>query len=237
MKPFFLGRRVDSDEQRREHERGGRKQLNGHVERRSSGILRGSPTVSPVTLALCASDPFPPKLPISMYFFALSHAPPTLSRNSAMRMPVTVANIINPPRHAAPRSGRPVISPMKRNMTPTNVGTATARMPGNRISRSAARVTSSTHARLSGFAFHSMISGCSLNCLRTSLTTSPAVLPTAAMARPTIKNIIMTPRRPATSTSGVEISTESNFWFAYSLMSSMNAPKRTKQASEALPML
>src|SRR5262245_42190052 len=38
--------------------------------------LYGSPTVSPVTAALCASDPFPPWLPSSMYFLALSHAPP-----------------------------------------------------------------------------------------------------------------------------------------------------------------
>src|SRR6202040_940408 len=37
--------------------------------------LYGSPTVSPVTAALCASDPLPPWWPSSMYFFALSHAP------------------------------------------------------------------------------------------------------------------------------------------------------------------
>src|SRR6185312_17272759 len=38
--------------------------------------LYGSPTLSPVTAALCASEPLPPKLPSSMYFFSLSHAPP-----------------------------------------------------------------------------------------------------------------------------------------------------------------
>src|SRR6266496_2419171 len=38
--------------------------------------LYGSPTVSPVTAALCASEPFPPWCPSSIYFFALSHAPP-----------------------------------------------------------------------------------------------------------------------------------------------------------------
>jgi hypothetical protein len=38
--------------------------------------LYGSPTVSPVTAALCASEPLPPKLPSSMYFLALSQAPP-----------------------------------------------------------------------------------------------------------------------------------------------------------------
>src|SRR3989339_841481 len=38
--------------------------------------LYGSPTVSPVTAALCASEPLPPKVPSSMYFLALSQAPP-----------------------------------------------------------------------------------------------------------------------------------------------------------------
>ena len=38
--------------------------------------LKGSPTVSPTTAALCASEPLPPKWPSSMYFLALSHAPP-----------------------------------------------------------------------------------------------------------------------------------------------------------------
>ena len=37
--------------------------------------LSGSPTVSPVIDALCASEFLPPKLPSSMNFFALSHAP------------------------------------------------------------------------------------------------------------------------------------------------------------------
>ena len=38
--------------------------------------LNGSPTVSPTTVALCASLPLPPWFPSSMNFFALSHAPP-----------------------------------------------------------------------------------------------------------------------------------------------------------------
>eukprot|EP00976_Prorocentrum_cordatum_P072303 1180664-Prorocentrum_minimum.AAC.3 len=45
--------------------------------------------VSPVTAALCASEPFPPKAPVSTYFFALSQAPPALLRKSAIRMPLT----------------------------------------------------------------------------------------------------------------------------------------------------
>ena len=46
--------------------------------------LSGSPTVSPITAALCASEPLPPMaracsvLPASRYFLALSHAPPVL---------------------------------------------------------------------------------------------------------------------------------------------------------------
>ena len=36
--------------------------------------LYGSPTVSPVTADLCASEPFPPKFPSSIYFLALSQA-------------------------------------------------------------------------------------------------------------------------------------------------------------------
>jgi hypothetical protein len=44
--------------------------------------FNGSPTVSPTTAALCSSDPFLTETsltfnyPLSMYFLALSHAPP-----------------------------------------------------------------------------------------------------------------------------------------------------------------
>ena len=38
--------------------------------------LKGSPTVSPTTAALCVSEPFPPRFPCSTNFLALSHAPP-----------------------------------------------------------------------------------------------------------------------------------------------------------------
>src|SRR5664280_675569 len=46
--------------------------------------LNGSPMVSPMTAALWASEPFPPSWPSSMYFLALSHAPPELDRKLAM---------------------------------------------------------------------------------------------------------------------------------------------------------
>ena len=42
--------------------------------------LNGSPTVSPMTAAMWASEPLPPWWPSSMYFLALSHAPPALDR-------------------------------------------------------------------------------------------------------------------------------------------------------------
>src|SRR5690606_38790590 len=46
--------------------------------------LYGSPTVSPTTAAAWASEPLPPWLPSSMYFLALSQAPPPLDIVSAV---------------------------------------------------------------------------------------------------------------------------------------------------------
>ena len=54
--------------------------------------LSGSPTVSPMTALWYCSEPFCFRGP-ETYFFALSHAPPTLSKNSAIMMPDTVPNI------------------------------------------------------------------------------------------------------------------------------------------------
>src|SRR6185437_13514797 len=49
--------------------------------------LKGSPTVSPTMAALWASERLPPYWPVSMYFLALSQAPPPLFISMAMRMP------------------------------------------------------------------------------------------------------------------------------------------------------
>ena len=49
--------------------------------------LNGSPTVSPMTVAACASEPLPPCLPSSTSFLALSQAPPELARNTAISTP------------------------------------------------------------------------------------------------------------------------------------------------------
>ena len=61
--------------------------------------LNGSPMVSPMTAALWASDPLPPSWPSSMYFLALSQAPPELDRKLAMSWPVRMA-----PTRKAPRA-------------------------------------------------------------------------------------------------------------------------------------
>jgi len=58
--------------------------------------FKGSPTVSPTTAALCSSDPFfltSPKLlvnyPLSIYFLALSQAPPEFALEIAIETPET----------------------------------------------------------------------------------------------------------------------------------------------------
>ena len=58
--------------------------------------LKGSPTVSPTTAALWESLPLPPYLPPSMYFLALSQAPPELAMKMAIRKPVAVAPVRRP---------------------------------------------------------------------------------------------------------------------------------------------
>src|SRR5215208_1625893 len=64
--------------------------------------LYGSPTVSPVTEALCASEPLPPKWPSSMYFLALSQAPPPVHMEMATKRPVTMVPMSTPPSACAP---------------------------------------------------------------------------------------------------------------------------------------
>lgn len=94
--------------------------------------LNGSPTVSPTTAALCASLPFPPCVPSSMYFFALSHAPPALDIKIAIMTPVTSAPASSPPSAAGP------------NRIPTANGDNTAMIPGTNISFNAAVVEIAT---------------------------------------------------------------------------------------------
>jgi len=57
--------------------------------------FKGSPTVSPITAALCSGDPFFLTYPLSvnypdsMYFLALSQAPPALADETAIETPET----------------------------------------------------------------------------------------------------------------------------------------------------
>jgi len=90
--------------------------------------LNGSPTVSPMTTALWISDPLPPRLPSSMYFFALSHAPPELDKKFAMSAPTMIVAARNPPSANSPRA------------KPTTTGINTASSAGVMSSRSAAAV-------------------------------------------------------------------------------------------------
>ena len=58
-------------------------------------ILKITKINTPVTAALCVSLPFPSNAPVSIYFLALSHAPPALFKNNAYNIPTQVENIKN----------------------------------------------------------------------------------------------------------------------------------------------
>ena len=94
--------------------------------------LNGSPTVSPTTVALCTSPPFPPKLPSSTYFFALSHAPPALAIKIANTKP-----LLKPPISRPSTPGTPKINPVR-------IGAIIAIKEGITISRCAPFVDIST---------------------------------------------------------------------------------------------
>src|SRR5205814_2286915 len=66
----------------------------------------GSPTVSPVTLALCFSECLPVVAVFgssSIIFLALSQAPPALDMNTARSWPDRIMPAKNPPRANGPR--------------------------------------------------------------------------------------------------------------------------------------
>ena len=64
--------------------------------------LNGSPIVSPITAALCASEPFPPKWPASIYFLALSQSPPALLISIASNKPYKIFPVKKPPIACTP---------------------------------------------------------------------------------------------------------------------------------------
>ena len=94
--------------------------------------MKGSPTVSPTTAALWQSEPFPPWCPASMYFLALSQAPPALDMNTAMAKPVTDTPPNRPTTPSGPRS------------RPVRMGTIMASSAGATISRRAPLVHRAT---------------------------------------------------------------------------------------------
>src|SRR5450830_303509 len=168
--------------------------------------LYGSPTVSPVTAALCASEPLPPKWPSSMYFLALSQAPPPVVMEMATNKPVTMVPISRPPRAAGPSS------------MPTTMGTTTGSRDGTIISRIADAVSMSTALSYSGLAVPSMMPLMSRNWRRTSTTTAPAARPTASIAMAPNRYGIKPPMNRPTITIGFDRSnvmcwpTDSSAW-------------------------
>merc|ERR1712217_823264 len=88
--------------------------------------LSGSPTVSPVTAFLCCSDPLVPVA--SMYFFALSQAPPVLLMLIAICTHETKAPVNKPAVQFFPKA------------TPHTNGESITKRPGAIISLSEALV-------------------------------------------------------------------------------------------------
>ncbi len=81
--------------------------------------LRGSPTVSPTTAALWISVPLVTFLPfssiiapLSIYFLALSQAPPVLAAETAICTPLTIAPGKKPARIEGPNA-KPRISGLR----------------------------------------------------------------------------------------------------------------------------
>lgn len=89
--------------------------------------FNGSPTVSPTTAALCSSVPLPLTVPLitnyppSMYFLALSQAPPELAEDKAMATPETIAPGNNPATARGP------------SKTPKTKGVTKTKAPGANI--------------------------------------------------------------------------------------------------------
>mmetsp|Transcript_22616 Transcript_22616/g.70062 ORF Transcript_22616/g.70062 Transcript_22616/m.70062 type:complete len:248 (-) Transcript_22616:1829-2572(-) len=153
--------------------------------------LKGSPTVSPMTTASWMSVPLPPwAFSISMYFLALSQAPPALDIMMAMHAPDTMVPPRTPRRHFGP------------TMKPMMNGTKTATAPGRIISSMELCVEMATHSLWSGCSLPSMMPGFSRNCLRTTMMMAPAAFCTESIVRAAKRNGSMAPRRAPASTIG-----------------------------------
>ena len=150
--------------------------------------------MSPTTTALCTSEPFPPRLPFSTNFFALSQAPPALAMVSANRTQPSRAPPSIPPSAAGP------------SKNPTTGGAPTASTPGAIIRFRAAVVAISIHRLESGCAVPSISPGISLNCRRISRIMSNAASPTAVIVILLTRNGNIPPRNIPASTVGSLIS-------------------------------
>ena len=124
----------------REDERDRGQKLDQDVQGRPSSVLeriadRVADDGRGVGIGALAEDvrrPSSLRLPDSMYFLALSHAPPPLLSTVASMTPAIVPTISMPATASAPSS------------SPTTIGVATATTPGAIISRRAALVVMST---------------------------------------------------------------------------------------------
>ena len=87
-----------------------------------------------------ASEPFPPKLPSSIYFFALSQAPPPAVIEIARNSPVTIT-----PNNMAPKAANAASFPAINNITYKKMGDKTGNKEGTIISLIAAFVKRSTN--------------------------------------------------------------------------------------------
>ena len=132
--------------------------------------------------------PAPP--PASIYFLALSQAPPELAIKIANKKPVTNAPARNPPN--ASLFQNPIAS-----------GRTIAKPPGKSISFKAAVVAISTHFSYSGVtpSLPSLNPGISLNCLLTSSIILKAALPTALIVMAANKNGNIPPKNNPAVTS------------------------------------
>jgi hypothetical protein len=101
--------------------------------------FNGSPTVSPTTAALCSSVPLALTVPLivnyppSIYFLALSQAPPELALEVAIATPETIAPGNNPATARGPRT------------TPKTKGVHKTRAPGATILLKEASVEIAIH--------------------------------------------------------------------------------------------
>ena len=85
--------------------------------------FKGSPTVSPITDALCASECLPTlypstiRFPPSIYFLALSQAPPVFEKEIAIYMPDTIEPARSPLTPLAPKR-KPITIGERRTKSP-----------------------------------------------------------------------------------------------------------------------